>query len=465
MNAPVLWIILPLGLAAVALLFRTERNTALFGGSAALLFCALAFFMPVDTPITVGSHAFKISSSLQVFGRTLRILRVDEPMLALFYGLASLWFFGAGSVRAAKHIVPLGMAIMALLIASLAVEPFLYAALLIEIAVLLAVALLSPLGKTPQRGVIRFLIFQTLGMPFILLAGWLLAGVEAGPGNLTLVLQSTLLLGLGFAFLLAVFPLYTWIPMVAEESSPYAVGFLLWVFPTAILLFGVHFLDRYTWLRESAQTLSTLRSAGLLMVTTGGIWAAFQRHLGRIMGYAAITGIGAALLALSQPQPLGLEIFFWLIVPRALALMVWALSLEILTKAAPDLRFRSLKGAIQRYPIASGGAVLAHLSIAGFPLLAGFPAYMSLWESLAKGSLMNAFWFGTGIFGLTIGLFRTMATLVMAPENSTAESLETLSQRVFITAGVSFLVIFGIFPQWLAPILENLAAMFEHLVS
>ena len=136
-------------------------------------------------------------------------------------------------------------------------------------------------------------------MPFILLAGWLLAGVEASPGDLALAAQSAAMLGMGFAFLLAIFPLYNWVPLLMEETSPYIVGFLLWILPTITIIFGAGFLDRYSWLRSSPQLIIALRSAGLLMVVTGGLWAAFQHHLGRIMAYGSIAETGFSLLALS----------------------------------------------------------------------------------------------------------------------------------------------------------------------
>ena len=66
----------------------------------------------------------------------------------------------------------------------------LFAALFIEMAVLLSVPLVTSIYKPPGKGIIRFLIYQTLAMPFILLSGWLLAGVEASPGNLALAAQS-----------------------------------------------------------------------------------------------------------------------------------------------------------------------------------------------------------------------------------------------------------------------------------
>jgi formate hydrogenlyase subunit 3/multisubunit Na+/H+ antiporter MnhD subunit len=310
MNAPTLWIIVPIFFGALLLFIINQRVLSVLGGSAALALAFAALFIPIELALKLGPFSVKIDSSLTVLGRVLTIQSSEGPLLALIYGAAALWFFGAEASKTAPRLVPLGFMIIALMVASIAVEPFLYAALFIEMAILLAIPMLTPINKPPGRGVVRFLIYQTLAMPFILLAGWMLAGVEASPGDLALAAQSAAMLGLGFAFLLAIFPLYSWIPLLLEDISPYLVGFLLWILPTMTIIFGAGFLDRYSWLRNSSQLIPAMRSLGLLMVVSGGAFAAFQRHLGRIMAYGAIAETGFSLLALGLDSRIGIPILF-----------------------------------------------------------------------------------------------------------------------------------------------------------
>lgn len=463
MNAPTIWIIVPLFLGMLLSLIRNQRVLSVLGGSLAIALALTGQFIPIEVPLSLASFSFKIESSLNVLGRVLLIQPSEGSLLALIYGAAALWFFGAEASMRATRIVPLGFMIIALMVASIAVEPFLYAALFIETAVLLAIPMLASIYAPPGRGILRFLIYQTLAMPFILLAGWLLSGVEASPGDLALAAQSAAMLGLGFAFLLAIFPLYSWIPLLLEETSPYTVGFLLWILPTMTIIFGAGFLDRYSWLRSSPQLILALRYVGLLMVVSGGAFAAFQRDFGRIMAYGSIAETGFSLLALSLDSKLGIPILFLLIPARALGLAVWALSLTIIRENVETTRFGPARGILRITPLASAGMIAASLSTGAFPLLAGFPARLALWEGLSRVSLGAALWMGVGIIGLLTSTFRSLAVISMAEEYTIWKPRESPTQMLMLGLGVIGLFVLGLFPQTLQLFLADLPLMFEHL--
>lgn len=463
MNAPTLWIILPIALGILLLFITNQRILSLVGGSLAVILALIAQFVPIEVALKTGSLSLKIDSGLTILGRSLVIPPTEGSLLALIYGAAALWFFGAEASKTAIRIVPLGFMIIALMVASIAVQPFLYAALFIEMAILLAIPMLTSIHRAPGRGVVRFLIYQTLAMPFILLAGWLLAGVEASPGDLALTAQSAAMLGMGFAFLLAIFPLYSWIPLLIEESSPYIVGFLLWILPTITMIFGAGFLDRYSWLRASPQLILALRYVGLLMVVTGGVFAAFQRHLGRIMAYGSIAETGFSLLALSLDLRLGIPILFLLIPARALGLAVWSLSLTIIKENVETMRFGAARGILRVTPLAGAGIIVATLSTGAFPLLAGFPSRLALWEGLARESISAALWMAVGIAGLLTGAFRSLAVISMADEYTDWTHRESFTQITMLSLGMLGLFLLGLFPQTVQLFLANLPLMFEHL--
>lgn len=465
MSAPLVWIALPLGLGVLLLLIPRERPVAWLGGVFSAALATLALFVPTDTALRpFGLFSLRIDSTFSVLGRQISLTPSTQIVLVLVYAIGAFWFFGTLAAGNARRLVPVGLMTIALLTASLAIRPFLYAALLIQGAVLLSVFMLAEPKKTAGRGLIRFLIYQTLAMPFILFAGFLLSGVEAGPRNLAVVLQAAILLGLGFSFLLSIFPLSAWLPMLAEETAPYVVGFVLSTFPTFALLFALNFVDRYSWIRESTDFFRILQAVGLLTAVSGGVWAAFQRHAGRVFGYAAVAEIGLSMVAASLPdRMLGLQIIFFMIVPRALAYGVWAISLSVLLQAASSLKYQSLQGLARQYPLAVFGLFISLLSISGVPLLASFPARQALWEQLAAQGFLPALWMGLSSLGLWIASLRLLAVLSMAAENTPWASLETPYQRIMIGFGVLAMFLAGIFPQWIVPLLANLAGMFEQI--
>jgi len=463
MSAPLIWIFIPFGVGFLTLFFLRIRFSPLIGGAVSTILALVALIFPIDTALLLGSISIKISPAIQFFGRSFALNTADGPLIAIIYGLAALWFFGTEASGSANRFVSLGLMIIALLTASIAVEPFLFAALLLDMAAMLVIPLLVPVYQKPGRGVIRFLIYQTFAMPFILFSGWMLAGVEASPGAIGATTQAGTILGLGFAFLVGVFPLYNWIPMLMEEVSPYVTGFLLWTLPTFTIIFALGFLDHYTWLRASPQLSSAIQFAGVFMVASGGLFASQQKHIGRIMGYAAITETGLLILAMGLRSAEVVNTTFLLLIPRGLELAVWALALSIIKRKVYSLRLSKVQGMARKYPVAVGALVLAHLSMTGFPLLAGFPPRLALWQELAGQSLAISFWVFVGLLGLLTAAVRTLAVFVMAEENTAWELNESWAQTTMLGLGVIGLFILGMFPQVLHPFIVSMPALFEHL--
>lgn len=467
LSTPLLWIFLPLLLGAVAgLLHRRTTLSVILTSGGALALTLLAAFFPEDLTLRIGSVSLAFQESIRILGRRITVVSEMLPFVALMFGLTGLWALSSVIPGVPGLFRPISLAFAALLIAALGVEPFLYAALLIQTAVLVMIPVLSPPGQEAKRGVLRYLSLQTLAMPFILLAGWLLAGVEVLPAESVLVNQTAITLGLGFALWLAVFPFHSWVPMICEEASPLVTSFLLFFLPTTILIFGLNFIDRYAWLRESERLTEILQTMGALMVVVGGTWTAFQTNLKRAFGYAALTETGFSILAVGLQPENGLSWLLMLIPARAMGFWLWGYTLSILETRSDSMALRGVLGFFRRYPILSSGLLLAQLSIAGFPLLASFPVKIALMSALSETAPATGLWTFLGGLGLFLFTIRLLGFLVTSPadrpEGSWAVQEKLYESHPVLLMGV-LLLLLGLFPQTFLTILQGILTAFSFL--
>jgi formate hydrogenlyase subunit 3/multisubunit Na+/H+ antiporter MnhD subunit len=466
MSAPFLWIILPGLLAGGFLLIQPREKLVIgLGTLAAFLLALLAWAAPIGGALRLGPLAIEVGESITFLGRSFVLESSDRPILVLIYLGLAFWFAGAWAARPGALFVPVGLAINSLLTAALAVDPLLYAGLLILMAVLISIPLFVPPGASTGRGVMRFLTFQTLGMPFLLFTGWLLDSAQAAEGASAASASAGLLIGLGFAFLLAIFPFHTWIPMLGEETHPYVAAFVFFVLPLSISLFALGFLEQYPWLQEAPGIYAYLRVTGMLMVVTSGVWAAVQRHLGRVLGYAAAFEIGISLLAISlavgpEADPDLLGVFFTALLPREIALGIAALGLYKIRERYPDPAFPAVQGAARQLPVASAALVIALLTLSGFPLLAGFPVRLALWQGLAGQFPLGLMAALVGSAGLLMGSLRILAGLLIGREEERWVISETRLERGFLAAGILFLLLVGLLPQFFLPFFAGMGAAF-----
>lgn len=449
---------------------RWDRLINLVGLLISLLLALLAWQLPFGRPLDLGAWPVvppqRIPEAMDILGRELLLPNELRPVLIFIYLFMAMWFGGTFTIRSDRLFVPIGLATAALLTAALAVKPFLYAALLIEIVILLNVPLLSPPGKPPGTGVLRFIAFQTLGMPFILIAGWILGSVPTSSMEQILATRASWMAGLGLIFYASIFPFHTWIPMVAQESHPYSTGFILLTLPTAISLFILVYLLEFFPPISQTSTWVSLRFLGLIMVGIGSIWCAFQRHLGRIMAFAMIAEIGIFLISISLSLggffQQSIAVILAQMLPRGIALAVLALALSVIWQQSRSLRLNKIQGDLPKVPFATISVILSLFTLAGVPLFAGFPARLMLWSTLSEQSLPTALFILAASLGILAAGVRVLGNFIAGSDTETTKkwgSVESRSQRLLLILGWVMFFLLGIFPQvFLDPVIQQAAA-------
>jgi len=448
MSAPIIFIILPIVLGGILMLLTSRAFLSSVLASGFCLFLAiLAGFLPINQVFLLGSSRFTIAAEMNILGRQLVLDQNGLTAAILFFALGSFWFLGIHPARAPRRMAPLGMILLGLAVATLAVRPFLYSAILLETLVLASVPLFVPAGQPPGQGVLRYIIFMTLAMPFVLLAGAIASQLEQFPADSNFIFYTVVLLLVGFAFWLAVFPLNTWVPMLAEETPPFVTGFVLSILSTVVLLMLSRFINEYSWLRDFPDLSILLKTTGVVMVASAGIWAAFQSSLNRLMGYALIVENGMALLMLSLPTSEGAPLFAASLPTRLLGIAAFALSLASLRRANMDLTVQGLEGAIFKKPGLVLALLCSYFSLAGLPLLASFPVRLVLFEHLADISMGSLVWIGVGVAGFILTGLRLVFSAIRS-ETPQWQIEEDRFLIMMLSIGVLLLIIMGLFPSF-----------------
>ncbi len=448
---PLIWVVFPIIIAVLSvLLYKRDALSILLISLTSFALALLAAFFPEDLMLQIGPIELKFIESMTILERQIKIEYELMPLLAFIYGMTGLWALSSGFPNSPVLFRPISLLITALFTAAMGVEPFLYAALLIQTAALVSIPILSSSSKSSDRGVLRFLTLETLAMPLILLAGWLLSGVETLPAESPLISQTTVVLGLGFAIWLGVFPFHSWVPMVSRHSAPNVFSFLLFTAPTVILVFSLNFLDRYTFLRSLENFEPALRFFGTWMIVFGGLWAAFQENLKRVLGFAVLVETGFALLAIGSFQQGGLTWMMMLIPGRALGFWLLGFALTALENRNGELDIASIRGIARRYPFLATGTLVALLSIAGLPLLASFPIKSLLLSTTFSASSSLGIWSFLGSMGLFFVTLRILAAMITPDEDrffTKWQIGEKPIEYVPILILIVILIAIGLFPH------------------
>jgi NADH-quinone oxidoreductase subunit M len=180
-----------------------------------------------------------------------------------------------------------------------------------------------------------------------------------------------LLLLLGFAVKTPVYPLHTWLPLLAMEG-PVAVVALL----TGLKL-GAYGLIRFAVpvAPGAAQELSWLLvGLGVIGLLYGAVVALAQTNLRAMLAYASLSHVGLVLLGIAAFNLQGIQGAVMLLLNFTLVAGGLFLVTAFLRHRVGSTDLASLGGAARTMPVLAGFMMFLGLAGMGLPLTSGFPA-------------------------------------------------------------------------------------------
>ena len=142
------------------------------------------------------------------------------------------------------------------------------------------------------------------------------------------------------------------------------------------------------------------------MIVTTGIFTSVEKDLKRILAATVLLETGFALVMLSLQSEQGVLLLYQSFIPRILGLALLAYSLSVFMQEGIQLNLQGIRGVIKRLPFASLGVLFSLISIAGFPLFAGFPVRFELLRQLGQLSISSLMWTAVGLAGFLVATIR-----------------------------------------------------------
>lgn len=452
---PVFVIGVPLLLSgALQLLRRWTALMAFLAAAAAGWVGGVVIMAPLTEPFSLGSFTVALGEPISILGRPLVVEPVDRLPLIFISLTAAMLFVIAWRLLPHSNFFPIGLTMVALLSGALLVQQVVYAALLVEMAAILAV---FPLHEPRElaharrtKGGLRYMTYATLALPGLMITQLLLELFAIFPNDLSLLSSSTLLLSLSFAILLGAVPFQSWLSTVATDGSPPVVTFLFTVNLGTVWFMLLAYLESYTWLSEQALFGPLFTAVGLLMMIVGGSLAASQRRLGRLVGYATLVDNGAMFVALGTRQVTGLALTVMMLLARPLALGLMTMGLDGLRRlGAGDDSVEALAGAGWRAPWRTVAFMVGGIAMAGFPLSLNFAARWGLYRLMAVQNDFQpvlALIGSAGVMMGVLGVIRRLFSYTPAEAKTPAHAEDDIT-LVLIVLLIAVTLALGVFPQ------------------
>lgn len=464
MNAPLLWVIVPLTAGLLLMLLSDHQKlTKLTALLICLLLAAIAWLIPINSMIIFGSNTSLVfTDSMNILGRQLILERAHQPLLVFLFLLSAAWILASLVVRTHRFLVPILMMQLALTIGMVSVKPLTYGIYFILLQTILPIPILWVQRKTDGSGLMRSLLSQSMGMMFLGIGGWLMNAVALNTADTLLIQRVVMMILIGFIFWLGIFPLHSWFVIMMTNFPLISVGFTLSLQQFSLFYLLLKYLNEYLWMRNFTPLYLGMIGIGLVMLFFGSLIALFARNPMRLFASLWLAENGVALAAIGMKSERGLNAFFALLVFRMLVMLIWAL----IDAAEQDALHRNgyeseMAPSASENRFLTGSQIIAYFSLAGLPLLPAFPEKIALLGELSRTSAGNGSLLMLGFVALSAAGLSLIKKLL---SEKTALALPRRAIAAIVIA-LAVLILIGIFPPQTQGLVSLLLAPFNAVLS
>jgi NADH-quinone oxidoreductase subunit N len=226
---------------------------------------------------------------------------------------------------------------------------------------------------------------------------------------LVAIIGSFLLIFVGFGFKISAFPFHFWAPDVYEGAPTPIAGFLSTASKAAGFVVLLRVLITIFTPSATPQWNNILAVVAVLTMTIGNILALAQKNIKRLLAFSSIAHAGYILIGVVALSQLGvISVVFYLIAYLITNLAAFGIVMTFSSVAGSD-EISAYSGLSRRKPWLALAMLVAFLSLAGMPPLAGFIAKLFIFAAAVKENLI---WLAfVGILNSIVGLYYYLTVL------------------------------------------------------
>ncbi len=245
-------------------------------------------------------------------------------------------------------------------------------------------------------------IILATGSTDLLSIGWSLGTVA--PELMGLVQIGSLLIVLGFAVKMAIFPLHMWAPTTYKEA-PLPLLLLLSAAMTKTAAYGIARIAIPLFSPNLASYTTGLLIVSLITMYYGALAALAQKDLKMMLAYSSISQLGYLMFGYATLNLYGIEGGVFHIINHGLLMGIMFVAAGVLKMQTGTLEFSKMGGLAKKMPLTAIAFISAALALSGTP---PFNAFASEWLIFEGSAAAGHIWltiFAIIATGLTAGYY------------------------------------------------------------